>query len=418
MPNYQPQRLLILSLAAGAGHVQAAEALAATARERYPRLTIRHLEISGYLDFGLGPGLTTSFHLLARYLPKAWGLFYRLTDGRFSSAVINIISSLLKRLAGQRLYRAINLFAPDHIICTNGVAALAVANPPRGFMTKTPFSIVMTDYAPHQYWVVPGATFYFVPSEQIRAKLIQNYRLPEKNIVMSGIPVHSKFYSPQKNNTANAVDKRTGVAGELTNVVCKRTAGEDKILTNNSLTIILLLAGGEGLLPIDEVASKLLAELTRPAQIIAVAGHNQYLYRRLRKLKVPTDMKLLVLGWTDRLDEYMRLAKVIVSKPGGLTVTECLTLGKPLVALSPIPELEEKNAEYIESAGLGTRVDNLDELIPAVTRYLEPTTNLTKRRKKPPVGGKNQQAELSANRSASRQKIPAARYILETIIAG
>ncbi|KKW42730.1 MAG: Monogalactosyldiacylglycerol synthase [Candidatus Magasanikbacteria bacterium GW2011_GWA2_56_11] len=365
-------RLLLLSLAAGSGHVRAAEAIAAAARQECPEAVIKHIEISRYLDLGLGTGFISSFHLLARYLPFAWKMFYQTTNYRPAHEIFSLLTAPLKPLAARRLYQAITRFGPDHIICTNGIAAQALARPPERFFSPVPFSVVVTDYSFHQYWSAPGASFYFVPTAELRLAVIRETKIASDRVMVSGIPVHPRFYEQRE----PAALYRS----------CEIPPGRP---------MLLVLSGGQGLIDTQRIVSALFS-ISRPLTVIAVAGQNRGLYRELCRLAAPPHITFGVLGWTDRLDDYLRLAAAVISKPGGLTMAECEVLGRPLIAVSPIPGQEEGNARFLAATGGGAAANSVPEIIERVKDCLDrPQT-------KPAPETKN---------------TPAARCILRTILS-
>jgi processive 1,2-diacylglycerol beta-glucosyltransferase len=91
-------------------------------------------------------------------------------------------------------------------------------------------------------------------------------------------------------------------------------------------------------------------------QILVVAGSNHALKRQIEKVPVPQGKKLMVLGYTDKIPELMAIADLIVTKPGGMTVSEALIKSLPMVIISPIPGHEEKNAQFLVNNGLAAWV--------------------------------------------------------------
>src|SRR5208283_1756910 len=107
---------------------------------------------------------------------------------------------------------------------------------------------------------------------------------------------------------------------------------------------------------------------------IALAGKNQKLLARLRALANEHPGRLFPMGFTTTPERLMAVADVAVSKPGGLTTAECLTMGLPIVVISPIPGQEERNADYLLEHGAGLKAHEAAGVVFRVQRLLEDTS--------------------------------------------
>jgi processive 1,2-diacylglycerol beta-glucosyltransferase len=137
-------------------------------------------------------------------------------------------------------------------------------------------------------------------------------------------------------------------------------------------TTCLVSAGGFGVGPIDQLVRSLLP-LQHPAQIVAVCGRSEELHQRLTALaaEVPpvSPVTLLPVGYTT-MDEYMAAADLMIGKPGGLTTSEALARGLPMVIVNPIPGQEDRNADYLLEEGAAIRGNNLPALAWKLDRLL------------------------------------------------
>jgi processive 1,2-diacylglycerol beta-glucosyltransferase len=136
---------------------------------------------------------------------------------------------------------------------------------------------------------------------------------------------------------------------------------------NNSKTILFVsrlnkdfvVPALEGLLAMDE-----------PVNVIMVCGGNNELYKKIKQ-NLPSRQNFKLLNWTNRLDEYMKIADVVVGKPGGLMISECLALGKQIIMTDPIPGQEERNAEFMAKYGYGKFALEPDQIGAAVGEILQ-----------------------------------------------
>jgi processive 1,2-diacylglycerol beta-glucosyltransferase len=115
-------------------------------------------------------------------------------------------------------------------------------------------------------------------------------------------------------------------------------------------TTILLMGGGAGLGSMDAIAERLLA-LDADFQLIVLAGRNIEALAALRKLALRYPHRLFAQGYTNRVERLMACADLAITKPGGLTTSECLAMGLPMIVNSPIPGQEERNADFLLEQG-------------------------------------------------------------------
>ncbi|MBP7072765.1 MAG: hypothetical protein KBB40_04620 [Clostridia bacterium] len=108
------------------------------------------------------------------------------------------------------------------------------------------------------------------------------------------------------------------------------------------------MGGGLGLGGINNIVKAIDSNM-EDIQIIAVAGRNNRLEAKLKDLS--TKNKLVVYGFVNNMHELMELSDCIISKPGGVSVSEILSREKPLVIFSPLPGQEHENVEFLLNSG-------------------------------------------------------------------
>jgi len=135
--------------------------------------------------------------------------------------------------------------------------------------------------------------------------------------------------------------------------------GEGLGLNPGRLTI-LLLGGGLGLGPLMETAQEICA-IDGPIQVAMICGGNKELERSARDLAGRTRAPLHVFGMVEQIWRHMAAADLAVSKPGGLTASELLATGVPLVALCPIPGQEQANCDLLVQKGAAVLAGSADE---------------------------------------------------------
>lgn len=129
------------------------------------------------------------------------------------------------------------------------------------------------------------------------------------------------------------------------------------------------MGGGAGLGINSDLVNSLL-NLQNDVQIIVMAGKNKVLLDELQKLSSLSPGRLVAVGFTDKVPELMACADLVITKPGGLSTSECLVMGLPMVLINPIPGQEERNASYLLQEGVAQRADDVATLLYRLTQLL------------------------------------------------
>jgi processive 1,2-diacylglycerol beta-glucosyltransferase len=194
---------------------------------------------------------------------------------------------------------------------------------------------VVTDFEAHALWMDSCVDLYCVATEETKARLVARGAKAD-NVLATGIPVAAKFQSKP-------------VPGSVRKVMGLR----------DDQRIILVLGGGFGMGPVAEILSEL-DKVEAPFQTVVVTGRNEELRRALAVCdrKHPTH----VLGFASNMQELMAVADLIITKPGGLTTSEALAMGKPLLIVNPIPGQEAANSDFLLERGAAVKVNRVEDL--------------------------------------------------------
>lgn len=107
-------------------------------------------------------------------------------------------------------------------------------------------------------------------------------------------------------------------------------------------------------------------------QVIAISGKNKKMFdsfnSTIRKYHREHDMK--VMEFTDKVPELMHISDIVISKPGGLTTSECLVCGLPMIVINPIPGQEEQNAEFLENSNLAYWIKDDDNPLGVIFKVI------------------------------------------------
>ena len=96
-------------------------------------------------------------------------------------------------------------------------------------------------------------------------------------------------------------------------------------------------------------------------QFIVITGRNIKLFANLEKVIEETGMQdnTKLLYFVKNVEDYMHISDLIVTKPGGLTVTESLACSLPMAIYSAFPGQERDNAEFLLNKGAA--IDEMKE---------------------------------------------------------
>ena len=243
----------------------------------------------------------------------------------------------------------LNKFQPDVAICTHFLPSEVISWLKSEKKVNILNAVVVTDLDVHAMWLCRYTEQYFVALEETKVHLVA-LGVPESKVTVSGIPIDPVF--------AEAKDSRA--------MRRKHGLDEDRFT-------ILVSAGGFGVGPVEHIIEAL-SGLTRPAQVVVVCGRNEELRARLmsvvpRFTRTP-GVEFQPLGFTE-MDELMAASDLFVGKPGGLTTSEALAKGMPMVVINPIPGQEERNSDHLLEEGIAIRCNNLPALAYKIDRLID-----------------------------------------------
>jgi processive 1,2-diacylglycerol beta-glucosyltransferase len=338
-------RIAILHATAGSGHKRAAQALAAAIHEQSPSAVVREVDTLVFASRLYRSGYAAGYNAMAARAPKLWGVLYH----SWASAPVNRsagpVRLAMDRLNLRRLVRVVERESTDAIICTHflPIEALSVSRG-RGRL-RVPLYCVITDFTAHPFWAFPHVDRYFVASQQVAAEL-EGHRVPRERIEVTGIPIDPSFARPFGRAEARA------------------HFGLDPVQP-----MVLVMGGGSGVGPLAELADRLAAMPQRP-QIIVVCGTNARLRDQIDRLPAGRTGRIRTLGYTQEVNVLLEACDMMVGKAGGLTCSEALVKGVPMVIFRPTPGQEVRNAEYLERGGAAAHADTVDDVASTVSRWL------------------------------------------------
>ena len=329
-------RVLIATVTAGGGHLAAASALEEAWRVLRPDDVLEKVDVLDYVPKLHKKIYAEGYVKLIEHAPELYAMVFNKTDNPSLIRKLTRWRRTFAEKTNRKFVIHLREFRPDVVLCTHFLPPEILG----GLKARLPefkpqIVSVITDFEAHALWMEPSVNLYCVATEETRARLIARGASAE-DIVVTGIPIGAKFNQPVD---ATVVRKQYGLRDDL--------------------PTLLVLGGGFGMGPVAEILDQL-DKIESPFQIVVVAGRNEELRRDLavRDHRHPTH----ILGFTRNMHELMTVADLIVSKPGGLTTSEALALGRPLFILNPIPGQEAANSDFLLERGAATKVNRVEDL--------------------------------------------------------
>jgi len=348
------RKILIVYATAGIGHKKAAIAVKKAYDEmKLPDLEVILIDALDYTNNFFKWSYLQAYLLMVNKLPTFWGLSYYLTDMPFVDLFVSYIRRLNNWVNSRKLVNYILDTKPDVIISTHFFASEVIADLKQRSLVLSKLVTVITDYRPHAWWLADGTDAYIVASEDTRRDLEKRKIDPAKVKVM-GIPIEPIF--------SKSLDRPK---------IFKETALRDDLFT------ILVIGGGFGVGPIEGIV-KVIAQIDKKLQIVVVCGHNEELVHKIQGLKDEYKLNMKVLGFIDNVYEYMDVSDILISKSGGITVSESLAKEIPLVVISPILGQETGNCAFLVRNNAAVKVKRIEDLKAALEGLMSDPAKLDK----------------------------------------
>ena len=341
------RRVLIYSIKAGAGHMRAAEAIATVLAETAPDTEVKNIEALTLTNSAFRRSFTATYNKLATDLPSIWGYIYGTMERKSVGSRVKRLTTLFDRANSTGILETAQEFDPDAIVCTHYFPAEILAAHRRKGKLRATLHVTLTDYDIHTMWIQPGVDHYYVATDEM-AFALREKGVGDAEVHVTGIPLMPAF--SQKYPPRATLRRRLGLR-------------EDAVT-------VLASAGGFGLGGVDETVAGL-ASTSERIQILAIAGRNAELEASLRAVAANHPGRVVPFGFVTNMHELMAASDFAVTKPGGLTSSECMALGVPMVIIQPIPGQEERNADYLLENGVALRANSDAHLTWKVRTLLE-----------------------------------------------
>lgn len=281
---------------------------------------------------------------MVRTIPQVYGFIYARAERATEAGGFRVWAS---EFTARNIRGLMERLQPSAVVCTHAFPCGVMAAYKRLYDPTVPVIGIVTDFVVHPFWIYKNIDAYAVATPEIRAALVGRGIDPQR-IGVDGIPVDPRFGLPPAD----------------------RGALREQLGLPRDAAVALVMGGGLGLGPVATTVRALARTRARVLPVVIV-GKNRRLEKRVAEEARRDGADVRVLGFVENVFDWMHAADVLVTKPGGLSTSEALAAGVPLVLLRPLPGQEERNARYLVSRGAALRARNVGELVRAVDSVLD-----------------------------------------------
>ncbi|MCJ8012390.1 UDP-N-acetylglucosamine--LPS N-acetylglucosamine transferase [Paenibacillus sp. KQZ6P-2] len=322
------KRVLILSEGFGSGHTQAGYALAAGMKRMNPNIQTKVIELGSFLNPTVAPWIISAYRLTIHTNPGLVGLLYRKQHAKRLS---KLTTMALHRLFYHHTAEVIEHLRPDLIISTHPIPTNIISRLKAAGL-NVPLYTVITDYDAHASWINAEVDRFLVSTESVR-KLLLDRGVYSQNVQVTGIPVHPDFW---------LTEDKTSVR---------------RLLKIKNMPTVFIMGGGWGLVS-NQKLTRQINSFKEQVQLVFCLGNNEKLLDKMKHDPMYQHENIVLMGHTNEISKWMDASDLLITKPGGMTCTEALAKGLPMLFCESLPGQEEKNREYFVKLGYGEALNN------------------------------------------------------------
>ncbi len=319
------------------GHHQVADALAAHIQKQDPTMEVEKLDIFSTTFPHIEKLVCKSYLTWIQKSPKTYSVFYK---KQFNSKKYSFkLFSPWEKLMEETLERIILEKKPEAIICTHSFPSHAAGNLKAKGLIDVPVINAYTDFFVGGVWAKEGIDLHVVPSKTVGQFLQREYGVEEQHILVSGIPVHPAMTATPEKQPKNKWE--------------------------------LLIAGGNsGLGNLADIARQSAA--FDQLHVTILCGNNRRLYEEITQMNLNNVTALPYIDSRDEMNALYERADALVSKPGGVTISEAFVKHVPVFVSSVLPGQEQLNMDYLVQKGLVFPLEEGDMLAQVMNQLMEP----------------------------------------------
>lgn len=349
MNNREKDKYLILSATFGEGHRQVANAISEAVNNMVADAEPIAIDIMEWVHPNLYPISHYIYKKGLKKFPQVYSFLYKKTRVK-SSFSVKLNSIFLSGM--QAVLKIIQEIKPKVVVSTYPFAAGIISKLKEQGLIDIPAVTIITDYTDHSYWIHPSTDQYVVGSARLRDQLIA-LGIEADKIKNTGIPVRKRFMD-----------------------VLPTDLLLDKYMINPNMFTLLIMGGGDGFFGKGLSTFKALESISTPIQLFIVCGKNKKLKTQLDWELKDSKHDVRIFGYCEKVEELMAISDLMISKPGGVTTSEAMAMGLPILLYHSLPGQEEDNAEYLCRSGFALFAQSEKELITQIENLVHDSAPL------------------------------------------
>lgn len=338
-------KAIIITTPLGNGHNSVAHAISSYLTEQQVENVI--LDIYEYIQPKLKDFISKGFNFSMRSITLVKDLasdLYDFNEKRDMTSEYSL-SHITNQLLASRLNKFISEYNPDMIICTQVYAAQVVdILKEKGKVSAIAIGII-TDFTVQTYWEDVENFEYIVVGSELLSYQLKKRNIQKERVLPFGIPIDEKFSAKRSKEEACSL-----------------------LEIDATQKNVLIMGGGMGFGNIDKYIEEI-DQSDLDLQMIVVCGNNKSLHKKLQG--IVTQKKMILLGYVDNVDILMDASDCILSKPGGITTSETLAKGLPMIMIDQLPGVEDRNVEFLLNNGAALYVSKTFSIDEALHLLLE-----------------------------------------------
>lgn len=334
-------KVLITYAYAGIGHKKAAEAVR-NALSDFDDVNVTTADILDYTDEFFRFSYPRVYLFLINSVPLLWGFLYYFLDFGPVDKILSPVRRFFNNFFTKGFIEFILKEKPDVVLSTHFLPSEVISDLKKRGLFKGRLITVITDFLSHSFWMAKYSDYFIGAIERTKRDLVRR-GVREERVKVLGIPCDPVF----------------GRSGD-------RIALQAKLGLKKDLFSVLIMSGGFGTGPIRKIVryvSGLESSMRDKIQIIVICGKNKALFDELNRVKADLKVRLSVFGYMDNIHEFMTVSDCIMTKSGGLTVSESLSKTLPMIIIRPIPGQETRNCRVLTDFGTAVRANTVKQAL-------------------------------------------------------
>lgn len=310
-------RVLLLSCNTGGGHNSAAAAVLSAFTER--GIDCDKMDALSFVSELHSDIVSTGHSYVYRHLPRLFGAGYQFEERHSPKFIYDQLA-----LGSKKLTKFVLDNDYDAVVSTHIFGSMMMTEARRKYKLSVPSYLIYTDYCTYPGTDMVDADRLFIAADDL-LPAFESAGIEPQRLTVSGIPIGSAFTA-----------------------VPDKTASRRKLHLPEEGRIVLLFSGSIGCGNLPRIAPELEKLLPEDATLVIICGHNVRAYKQLKKV---CSSKTVIVGFTNRIYDYMAASDLCISKPGGLSTTEMMVMELPMVLILSVPGCESHNMTFFENHG-------------------------------------------------------------------